>query len=380
MIKKILHLTVVILMLMSVSCTVLQDTDKASDNTGLSLTHSSQMELDYAKGFTVDYYEGGYKLITISGDERFLIVPEHLDVPGDLPGDIKVLKQPIDDIYLAASAAMDMFVSVGAVDSITLSGTKENGWYIDEARKAMASGKISYAGKYNAPDYEAIINADCSLAVESTMILHSPEVKETLEGLGIPVLVDRSSYESHPLGKTEWVKLYGALMGKETEAQAAFERQKKLVNSVIDEGTEKKTVAFFYITSNGIVNVRKSGDYVPKMIELAGGEYIFSNLGNDTASSSVNMQMEEFYSAARDADYLVYNSTVDGEIKSKEELLGKSRLFSDFKAYSEGNVFCLAKNLYQESMSTGVFIVDLHKMLMGEGAENETFNYLSKLE
>ena len=64
-----------------------------------------------------------------------------------------------------------------------------------------------YAGKYNAPDYELILSKACDLAIESTMISHSPEVKEQLEQLGIPVLVERSSYESHPLGRMEWLKL-----------------------------------------------------------------------------------------------------------------------------------------------------------------------------
>ena len=46
------------------------------------------------------------------------------------------------------------------------------------------------------------------------MIYHSPEVKEQLEKLGVPVLVERSSYEQDPLGRMEWVKVYGALVGK----------------------------------------------------------------------------------------------------------------------------------------------------------------------
>ena len=46
-----------------------------------------------------------------------------------------------------------------------------------EARQAMEEGRILYAGKYNAPDYELIYGEGCDLAVESTMIYHSPEVR-----------------------------------------------------------------------------------------------------------------------------------------------------------------------------------------------------------
>lgn len=83
-------------------------------------------------------------------------------------------------------------------------------------------------------------------------------------------------------------------------------------------------MAFFYITSTGEANVRKSADYLPKMIELAGGTYIFKDLGDeDDAASTLSMQMEEFYAGAKDADYIIYNSTIDGELASVDDLSGQ---------------------------------------------------------
>ena len=96
----------------------------------------------------------------------------------------------------------------------------------------MDAGEILYAGKYNAPDFERILSSSCGLAVESTMINHVPEVREKLEELGVPVLVDQSSYEPHPLGRTEWIKLYGALLGKEDEAERLFAEQAAYLDAV----------------------------------------------------------------------------------------------------------------------------------------------------
>lgn len=354
--------------------------DKETDGSGAQLGDGLEMELDYAEGFSLTRYDSGYELIALSDGSRFLLIPEDKDVPVNLDEGMIPLKRPVDTIYLAATAAMDMFVSLGSLDLISLSGTQENRWCMEEAQNAMKNGAIRYAGKYNAPDYELILDSGCSLAIESTMILHCPEVKEELEGLGIPVLIDRSSYESHPLGRTEWIKLYGALAGKEEEAIRIFEEQKELLASLSDTQDGGKTVAFFYVTSNGMVNVRKSGDYIPKMIELAGGRYLFSDLGDDGARASMNMQMEEFYAAARDADYLIYNSTTQGELLTKELLLQKSPLFADFKAFQEGNLYFVAKDFYQESTSAGKFIVDVHTMLHPEELKNGTFFYLSKME
>ncbi len=370
------------LMVVAVAVGCGKDTDswKTTDHTiSKELTYETSMKLDYATEFAVDYYDNGFTLISIADGSRFLLNTEDREVPQDLADDITVLKAPVSDIYLVASATMDMFCSIGALDSICLSGLTAEKWEIPEAKEAMESGQILYAGKYNAPDYELICSKNCELAVESTMIGHAPEVKENLESFGIPVLVDHSSYEADPLGRTEWVKLYGVLTGKEDEAAKAFEEQKRYVEELSDAEDTGKTVAFFYITTAGTVSVRKSNDYVPKMIDLAGGNYIFENLkGEDNAASSVNMQMEEFYAQAKDADYLVYNSTIDGNLETIEDLLGKSSLFENFKAVKNGNVWCIGQNLYQDTMDTGSIIHDFHEMLTSEDTDELTYMYRLK--
>lgn len=338
-------------------------------NTDISqeLTYTDSMDLVYAEKFAVDYYEDGYALITVNQDMQYLLVPEGMEAPEDLAEGIAVLQQPVDHIYLVASAVMDMFVSMDALDSVRFSGLQESGWYIEEAREAMEAGDILYAGKYSTPDYEQILAEGCGLAVENTMIYHTPEVKEQLENFGIPVLVDYSSYEAEPLGRTEWVKLYGLLIGKEEAAEEAFQSEMEAFQSIQESEEDigdEKSVAFFYITANGEANVRKSSDYLAKMIDMAGGEYIFRNLGDEeSASSTETMQMEEFYAGAKDADYIIYNSTIDGELSSLDELLAKSPLLKDFKAVESGNVFCTTRDLYQSSMELGTIISDIHSML-----------------
>ena len=349
------------------------DVPKA-DLAGLKYDHS--LELQYADQFAVDYYEGDYALITIEGGDQFLLVPEGKEAPEGLDEDITVIHQPLENIYLVATSTMDFFRALDGIGSISLSGTKADGWYIDEAKEALESGAVSFAGKYNAPDYELILSKKCDLALESTMIYHNPEVKEKLEEFGIPVLVEHSSYENHPLGRTEWVKLYGVLLDKEEEAEAVFEEQAEKLNSIKDSENTGKTVAFFYINSMGSANVRKSNDYVSKMIELAGGKYIFNDLGTDEEGlSTMNMGMEDFYAGAKDADYIIYNSTIDGELGSLDELLKKSTLLKDFKAVKEGNVWCLTKSMFQETTCLGDVIMDIHRMLTEDDPEGLTYLY-----
>lgn len=367
-----------------------KDTESEAAKQENGLVYERSMELSYAKNFSVDYYEGGYKILTTMDGTKILTVPKDKDTPKGIDKDTIVLKQPVGNLYLVSSAVMDMFDKIDAIDTIKFSAQKEDGWYIDDAKKAMESGDMVYAGKYSKPDYELLVSQNCSLAIENKMITHSPEVVEMLDSFDIPSVIEYSSYESEPLGRVEWVKFFGALTDRDDEAEKVFNEQVELVDSIVkadssesdnsnDIDKEHNTVAFFYITSNGLAQVRKSTDYVPKMISLAGGRYIFDDLSDDTPGrSTMNMQLEDFYNGAIDADYLIYNSAIDGGVDDLSQLIEKCPMLADFKAVKNGNVWCTTNDMYQQSMSIGYMIDDMHSMLVG--ADESDMKYLFKLK
>jgi iron complex transport system substrate-binding protein len=337
------------------------------------------MELTYAEQFSVDYYADGSALISIVGAERpYLLLAD--GATAETEQDVVVLHGPVERVYLAASSAMDDFRQLDALDTIALTSTKAADWSLPVVQQALEEGTIRYAGKYSAPDYELILSEGCDLAIESTMIYHSPETQERLEALGIPVLVERSSYETHPLGRLEWIKLYGLLTGHLQQAEDYFAQQVAKLEAVETQQPTGKTVAFFYISTSGYAVVRKSGDYVAKMIELAGGTYLFSDLtGEENALSTQNMQLEQFYAYAQDADYLIYNSAIDGELQTVDQLLEKCPLLADCRAVQEGNVWCTGKNMFQETTGIGDMIADLHAIVSDEAEEQEQLTYLHRL-
>ncbi|MDY2864119.1 MAG: ABC transporter substrate-binding protein [Oscillospiraceae bacterium] len=360
---------------------VLTACGKTSDSGAFDLenTPSEHMELLYADQFSVDRYENGISLVTVGDGEKYLLVPENETV--ETSGDITVINTPVDNIYLAASSAMDLFFGIGADDRIFAASTLERDWSLPYVKQAMSDEDILYAGKYSAPDYELILSEGCGIAIESTMIYHKPEVKEQLERFGIPVFVERSSYESHPLGRLEWVKLYGLMTGNEEEAEKLFSEQSELLQSVSQNGSAGKTAAFFYISQNGSAVVRKPDDYVSKMIQLAGGEYIFTSDDLNTeenAQSTTDMQFEAFYAAAKDADVLIYSSTIDGGIDDISALFEKNSLFADFKAVKTGNVWCTDKNMFQQTTAAAEIISDLNLIFTDNVGDETEFFYKLK--
>ena len=198
------------------------------------LVYQRSMEKKYAVQFDVHYYEGGYKYLAIGDGNSYLVVPEGGQVPQGLDPSVKILRQPLDRIYLAGSSSMALFDAMNALDTIKLSSLKKSDWYVENAVAAMDRGDILFGGKYSEPDYELLIDSDVTLAIENTMILHTPKVIEMIENLGIPVFIEYSSYEPHPLGRTEWVKLYGVLLDREEEADEVFRKRTAVMEELRD--------------------------------------------------------------------------------------------------------------------------------------------------
>ena len=363
---------------------------------------------EYAKCFAVHRYEGGYVVISVDDGRNYLIAPESsadaaVNTAAGTPADAAVntaagtpantpevsMQGGLDEgeevdegdkgcilieghprrIYLAATAVMSQFDAIGAVGDIALSSLEADDWYIRSAREAMERGEILYGGKYSAPDYEQMVAMDVDLAIESMMILHAPKVEEKITQLGIPVLIDRSSYEEDPLGRAEWVKVYGVLTGREEEARAAFDEQRRAVESVsADPEGEDVSVAIFSINSTRQIVTRKRGDYFARMVERAGGSYCAPESAEDggETGSTETISMEAFYQAAASADVLIYNATIENAPASVEELCRQFPLLQQFKAVQDGRVWCTADSLYQNASSAGWIIRDLSEILREE--------------
>ena len=342
------------------------------------LTYESTLELKRATEFSVYHYEDDYDLIDIHDSQRFLLVPEGEKAPEGIDEDIIVLQKPIDRIYLAATASMAMFVSMDALDHIRMSSIKPEAWTFDEPKEAMKKGDIIYAGKYSEPDYETMLDEQCDLALESTMIDHTPEVKEMIEDLDIPLMVDRASYESDPMGRAEWIKLYGVLTDHEKEAEEFFDEQMDSIKDLDDFKNTEKTVAFFYISTDGKVVVRRSTDYIPKMIEIAGARYVFKDLDDESGRTAVDMSMEQFYASAIDADYIIYNGSIDSSVKSLDDLIAKDPVMKKMKAVKDKNCWVTKSAMYQRTDLVAEMILDFHKLFSEDDPQD--LKYISKLE
>lgn len=115
------------------------------------------------------------------------------------------------------------------------------------------------------------------------------------------------------------------------------------------------------------------------MVEMAGGSFIsFDPSDEAEGSSSVQaiIDLETFYAQAKDADVIIYNTTVDGTVASIADLTGKNPLLADFKAVQDGEVYACDENMYQAMTDMDDIMGDIRSALTGT---EESSGYIWKL-
>lgn len=352
----------------------------AADPNDLTVVRS--LELEYANNFAVDYCANGCKIITDGGQRKFLLVPEGAQVPAATGGMI-VLQAPLTKLGCFSTTHATLFHALGALDKINLVTTAQEKWYIEQVAQQIADGSTIYVGKNSEPDYELISAAAPQLILISANTLHgSDEVLAKLDELGIPYIADSQHLENHPLGRVEWVKLVGALLDMEDEAEAYFNDAVDKVNAVVERAaaeTGHPSIMQTYVFK-GTVYVRNGGDYVNKMLELAGGVYPFADL-EPGQGGNTKMTVEEFYKDAVDTEILIYDNTSDVSVSTVQDILANGSYLADIKAIQDGNVWGIQKNYWQSADDVATMIEDISTILYHpENADSLHYFYQLPLE
>ena len=99
-----LFLTVTLLLSVLGGC----GTVETKEGLGNGWEPERSMELQFATQFSVDYYQDGYKLISLADGTRFLVIPEGSELPKGIAKDIVPLYQPVE--YLSCSSRLYVLV------------------------------------------------------------------------------------------------------------------------------------------------------------------------------------------------------------------------------------------------------------------------------
>lgn len=297
-----------------------------------------QDTLRYARGLAVTHCED-YDMVsirdpwdTLKTRHTYILIDRNREEPEDLP-EGTVIKVPVEKAVIYTSVHTAMAEQLGVIDAV--SGICEPQYiHSDSILKRIEDGVIADLGLSSAPNVEKIIDLDAEIIIASPF---ENAGYGAAEKIGVPIVEAADYMESHPLGRSEWVKFYGLLFGRSELADSLFEVTASRYNelkAMASKTTEKP--ALLLEKMYGSVWALPSDDsYTVRMHHDAGADYIFSGTG---VRSSAPLAFEAVYDKAYEADVWVFKYAAASDY-TLSSLKDENPLYAEFKAYREHKVF-----------------------------------------
>ena len=326
--KTIFRILPLFLILLTVSCTSNKTIEEGEE---IPLRYAKLLTLTQGDGYIVAEVTDPWKDNAVL--HRYILVPRDSVMPSHLPHGT-IIRTPLKQAVLYTSVHTGLIDELGGYDAIKGVCDKEY-MYLDKIQADVASGKITDCGLGTNPDLERIIE------LNPDAILLSPFENAGTYGklgkLGIPIVECADYMENSALGRAEWMRFYGMLIGKEAEADSLFHAieddynaTKALVKDVKNKPTvvtEKKYGSTWYVAG--------AQSTVGELLNDAGADYVFAN---EKVSGSVPYSPEVVFDRAQQADVWLfkYNQAID---ITKDQLAKEWGNYSKMKAFMDGNVY-----------------------------------------
>lgn len=329
--NKILTLFISLYILLLASCAAGGGNTVEADGQEVEMKYATRLTLRHADGFTLAEVRNPWDTTAVL--HRYVLVPSGAPLPKELPaGD--VVRTPLRNAAVTTSVHCGLMGELGAADAIKGVCDLE---YINltAVRQGVECGSIKDLGSSMTPNIELL------MAMHPDAIFISPFENSGSYGklgkLRIPIIECADYMETNPLGRAEWIRFYGALLGKEREADSIF--------AAVEEAyTKMKALAAQQQTRPTVVTEMKIGStwYVAGgnstvgiLIRDAGGSYIFSDVASGGA---VPYSPEQVFDKAQKADYwlIKYNQATDMTLRELSAAWTSNKYM---EAYKRGRVY-----------------------------------------
>jgi iron complex transport system substrate-binding protein len=263
-----------------------------------------------------------------SEENVYILVSRDVPLPPDIPSG-RVICVPVRT-YCNMSTTLIPFLE--AMDG--LRGLRGQGGRAYVFTKALDAAVVADLGPGNAPDPERIL----SLAPEIVFAYAStPDELETirrLESLGLSVMSVTEFAEEHPLGRAEWIRVFGLLFGRTGEAEELYRSIRTSYESLASRAAALSARPGVLVNDsfNGVWYVPGGMSWPAILIRDAGGDYL---LDTTDRTWSAPVDFETIAAIAAKADFWLN----PGVWKTLDDGVLQDPRYRSFRPFREGNVY-----------------------------------------
>ena len=262
--------------------------------------------------------------------ETYRLVPR--DCTGILASDPMAIGVPVRSVICMSTTYLPHIKLLGDADIVKgVSGTR---FIYDSLYSAMAEeGLIADVGAETSPDYEKILFLDCDLVLGYGISGSDNSYIDKLRGLGRKVIIINDYLEPTVLGKLEYIKLFGSLLGKREAADSIFLAKKSEYEAAKEYCREvPKAEVLVNLPFKGIWYVPGKGSYMSELVENAGGEILGAEDGENLSSQK---SFEQMYSLAKNADVWIHLN----QAFKRYDVESENAMFRQIPAFKEGKLY-----------------------------------------
>ncbi|MCF6140588.1 ABC transporter substrate-binding protein [Flavobacterium sp. K77] len=351
------------------------------------ITQKSQNSILYASGLSIVSYDG-YDVVTVSDawpqakkDFTYVLKENQAQIPDSL-SEYETINVPLKSIVVTSTTSIPFLEMLGVEKKLI--GFPHTDYVSSvKTRRLIDAGKVTNIGQNEKLNIEQLIALSPD-AIVTFGIDNSNPVLDNLQKSGLKVLIQADWMEQTPLGKAEWIKLYGALFGKKKEANTLFNtivKNYKEAQQMVATKKPSSTVLYGSMYADTWY-VAKGNSWVAQFMKDAKANYLWSDVAG---SGSLNLPFEKVLEKAQNADYWI----ATGAIKSKTEFEKSNPHYAQFTALQKNKVFTFEAKLgakggtiYYETAASRPDLVlkDYIKIFHPEVLPNYNFTFAEQLQ
>ncbi|MEQ8243175.1 ABC transporter substrate-binding protein [Fulvivirga sp.] len=311
--------------------------DQTSSNERENSASDKVLELKYATGFAIEYFDG-YKIVEVKRPYmnaktsfKYILVSDESKVPTSLKNE-RIIQVPIKSIVCTSTTHIPLLDYLGETDKLIGFPTTD---YIssEKMRARIDDGFVKDLGVDSDINLEELIALDPDMIMAYTIGGDYGQFNK-MEQLGVPAILNAEYLEEHPLGRAEWLKFMAAFFDKETMADSVFNSIEERYNELLslNKNTESKPTILSGVVYGDTWYMPGGKNYASTLMNDAGGDYLWAS---DSTSGFLELSFEAVYDKALDADYWIGVASFE-TLKAIEEADNR---YSDFAAFKNKKVY-----------------------------------------
>lgn len=325
-----IRLTLILLVFSFWSC------QKTNENANIK-NATAKNQIQYAKGLSIFKYNG-FSIVKVTNPwpkatkEYTYILQEKNGIIPDSLKQFTTIPVPVQSIVVTSTTHIPSLEMLGVEN--TLIGFPQLDYISSEkVRRHIDDGEVKELGLNQDLNTEVIIDINPSVIIGYGLDNNNPAL-DNLQKSGLKVMLNGDWNEETPLGKAEWIKLFGALYNLDEKADAIFSKIASEYQKTAELAKQAKTKPTVLVGAmyNDQWFVPKGDSWGCYFIKEAQADYLWAAV---KGTGGLSLSFEAVLEKAQFADFWIG----PGQFDSLKQMMDSNIHYNQFSAFQNKQVY-----------------------------------------